>query len=162
MFYSESDFNLESNIGLDYISQDINQNVLVFQVDRNKTLSYDLYGESVDSESIMYKEPIEINVLLLLDSSINKSYDKNQNLGRYLQVGNLRFHVYEKTLKDKNVDISYGDYIGLQVTPDQMEYFVVVNDGRVNFDNKHSMYGFRKLYRTVDCVSVDKNEFNGV
>jgi hypothetical protein len=161
-FYSENDYNFETQIGLDYISQDMNQSVFVFQVDRDKTEVLDLYGESVGENSISYKEPVEINVVFKLDAATNKSYDKSQNLARYLQVGNLTFHVYEKTLKDNKIDISYGDYIGIQITPDQMEYFVVTNDGRVNFDNKHMMYGFKSFYRTILCSTVDKSEFNGI
>lgn len=162
MFYSEDDFNFESEIGLDYITQDMNQTVLVFQVDRAKSSTIDIYGESVGEDSISYKDPVEINVVLKLDTATNKSYDKAQNVGRYLQVGNISFGVYSKTLSDNKIDISYGDYIGVQVTPDQMEYFVVTNDGRVNFDNAHSMFGFRNYYRTIMCSTVDKSEFKGV
>lgn len=162
MFYSEADVNFETQIGLDYISQDNNQTVLVFQVDRTKTQTDDLYGESEDSTSISYKTPVEINVVLLLDEAANKSYDKNQGLGRYLLTGNLIFHVYEKTLKDNKIDIMFGDFIGLQITEEQMEYFEVTNDGRINFDNKHSMYGRKPFYRTVRCTPVDKNIFNGI
>lgn len=162
MFYSDNDYNFETKIGLDYISQDINQTVLVFQIDRNKTSTIDIYEESVDEESISYKEPVEINVVLSLDGAVNKTYDKAQNLARYLQLGNLKFGVYTKTLEENKIDISYGDYIGFQVTPEQMEYFVVTNDGRINFDNAHSMYGFLGFYRTIEAVPVDKNEFKGV
>lgn len=162
LFYSDEDYNFETELGLDYISQDINQSILIFQVDRLKTQTFDLYGESIDEKSISYKEPVEINVILNLESAVNKSYDKTQNLARYLQVGNLKFHVYEKTLIDNKIDISYGDYIGIQVTPDQMEYFVVSNDGRINFDNKHKMYGRKSFYRSIEAVSVDRNEFSGI
>lgn len=162
IFYSEKDYQFETQIGLDYISQDMNQTVTVFQVDRLKTSTVNLYGESIDEDSISYKEPVEINVIYLLDGAVNKSYDKTQNIARYLQVGNLSFNVYEKTLKDNKIDISYGDYIGLQVTDEQMEYFVVTNDGRINFDNKHMMYGFLPYFRTISCASADKNEFKGV
>lgn len=162
MFYSDADYQFETDIGIEYISQDMNQSVMVFQVDRERTSVFDIYGESVDGESILYKEPVEINVVFRIDEAVNKTYDKTQNLARYLQTGNLVFNVYEKTLKDNKIDISYGDYIGVQVTSDQMEYFVVTNDGRVNFDNKHLMYGFKSFYRTVNCTPVDKNEFSGI
>lgn len=161
MFYSDSDFNFEQEIGMDYISQDINQTVLLFQVDRGKTKT-NFYGETVDEGDVSYNEPVELNVLYRLDKAQNKSYDKGQNLARYLQTGNLEFRVYEKTLTDNNVDIKYGDYIGLQVNPDYMIYFVVNNDGKVNYDNMHTMYGTRAFYRTVSCVPVDKSEFNGI
>lgn len=162
LFYSDEDYNFETEIGMDYISQDTNQSVLVFQVDRAKSSIIDIYDEYVDEKSISYKEPVKINVIFNIENATNKSYDKTQNLARYLQVGNLTFHVYEKTLKENNIDISYGDYIGVQVTADQMEYFVVSNDGRVNFDNKHMMYGKKAFYRSISCVSVDKNEFSGI
>lgn len=162
MFYSDKDADFEIQIGEDYVKQDMNQSVMVFQIDRNKTATLDLYGESVDETSISYKDPVEINVVLLLAEAVNKSYDKTQGLARYLLTGNLNFGVYEKTLKENKIDISFGDYIGLQVTPDQMEYFVVTNDGRINFDNKHTMYGTKSYFRSIFCSPCDKNEFNGV
>ena len=42
-----------------------------------------------------------------------------------------------------------------------MEYFSIVNDGRNNYDNEHSMYGYQSFYRTVIAVPVDPAEFNG-
>ena len=75
--------------------------------------------------------------------------------------GNLSFNVYEKTLIENKIDITYGDYIGVQIKEDQMEYFEVVNDGRVNFDNLHTLYGLKSYFRTVICTPVDKNIFNG-
>ena len=161
-FYSECDYNLDTQIGIEYLNHDCNQTVMVFQVDRNKTITYDIYGETSDDTSISYKEPVEINVVLNLSQAVNKTYDKNQNLGRYLIPGNLIFGVYEKTLKDNNIDISYGDFIGYQVNENQIEYFEVTNDGRVNFDNKHTMFGYKTFYRTIEATPVDKNTFNGI
>lgn len=162
MFYSETDFRFEERIGLDYVSQDMNQSVLVFQIDRQKSKPLDIYGEVESEDDISYKEPVEIPVVLNLEGAKNKSYNKNQGTARYLLVGNLDFGVYEETLKMNNIDIKVGDYIGYQVTSDQMEYFVVVNDGRINFDNKHTMYGTEPFWRTVTCVPADKNEFKGI
>lgn len=161
MFYSDADFELEQEIGMDYIEQDINQTIVLFRVDR-KSMRVNLYGETIEDDDVAYKEPVELNVLFSLSESTNKTYEKGQNLGRYMQAGNLRFTIYEKTLSDNDVDISYGDYVGLQVNPDTMIYFVVSNDGKINYDNKHTMYGTRAFYRTIDCVSVDKTEFNGI
>ena len=35
-----------------------------------------------------------------------------------------------------------------------MEYFIVTNDGRVNYDNKHTMMGITPYYRNVECSVV--------
>lgn len=160
LFYSEKDFELDIRLGIDYVSNDMNQTVFVFQIDRNKNVVDNLYGESLD-DSIPYKDPIEINVIFNIEESNNKSYDKSQGLARYLMSGNLSFNVYEKTLIENKIDITYGDYIGVQIKEDQMEYFEVVNDGRVNFDNLHTLYGLKSYFRTVICAPVDKNIFNG-
>jgi len=148
-------------VGLNYVSQDMSQTVYLYKVNRTKTQTVNLYGETEDDSSIVYDEPIELNVVFKIDEAKNKTYDKTQGVARYLQVGNLTFNVYEKTLRDKNVDIINGDYIGVQVTEDQMEFFVVSNDGKVNFDNKHYMRGYKTFYRTINCVTADKNEFDG-
>lgn len=159
IFFSDSDYEFESDIGLDYISQDMGQSVILYAVDRNKSLTTNIYGEAIDEKSISYKEPVELNVVLEIDKAVNKTYDKSQNLGVYSQIGNLTFHVYLKTLKQKNVDIIYGDYVGVQLDSDKMEYFVVTNDGRTDFDNAHTMYGTKQFYRTITCTPTDKNEF---
>ncbi len=161
LFYSEEDFLFDQEIAMDYISQDINQTILLFRVDRIKTNVDDIYGETT-SDGVVYKDPIELNVMYLIEGSKNKAHDTKQSLARYQQIGNLKITVFEKTLMDNNVDISYGDYVGVQVTPDQMEYFVVSNDGKINFDNKHTLFGYKTLYRSVECVPVDKSEFNGI
>lgn len=145
MFYSEDDFKFEEEIGLNYISQDMNQVILLFQIDRLRSKTLDIYGETENEEDIAYHEPIELNAVVTLEKSDLKAYDRNKGVARYKQIGNLKVGIYNKTLEDNKIDIKDGDYIGYQVTPDQLEYFVVANDGRVNFDNAHSMYGTRPL-----------------
>ena len=51
--------------------------------------------------------------------------------GYYVKVGRLEFQIMEKELEENQCDIKRGDYIGLQVTPEHMEYFIVTDDGRV-------------------------------
>lgn len=160
LFYSESDYQLESQMALDYIEQDVNQYITLFRVDRSKTNVDEIYGE-ISKDDVVYKEPIELNVLYKIETSENKTYDKSQNLARYSLVGNLSFTVFVKTLEDVGVDITYGDYIGVQISDSNMEYFSVSDDGKLNFDNAHSLYGYKQLTRTIKAVPVDKNEFNG-
>jgi hypothetical protein len=160
LFYSESDYDLESQIFSDYIEQDVNQYITLYMVDRTKTNVDEIYGE-VSKDDIIYKEPVELCVLYKIDEPVNKTYDKTQNLARYSLVGNLTITVMIKTLQEQNVDITYGDYIGVRLADDHVEYFCVTDDGKMNFDNKHTLYGYKQLARTVQAVPVDKNEFNG-
>ena len=65
------------------------------------------------------------------------------------------------TLEENECDIKRGDYIGIQVTPEHMEFFAVVDDGRINYANNLSYYGVKPYYRRITAAPVDKNEFNG-
>lgn len=161
LFYSEKDFLFDQTIGLDFVKQDINQTVLLYKVDRQKTVVDELYGET-SSDGVIYKEPVELNVIYFIDSPKNIAHDKKQNVLNYQQIGNLTITVYLKTLEENDIDIDYGDYVGVQVSYDKMEYFTVTNDGRMNMDNKHTRFGYKQLYRTISCVPVDKSEFKGI
>ena len=35
----------------------------------------------------------------------------------------------------------------------------VINDGVKNYDNKHTLMGYKGAYRTITCAPVDYNEF---
>ena len=76
-----------------------------------------------------------------------------------MKTGKLTVGVYQETLDELNVDIKKGDYIGIQISPEHMEFFVVNNDGRNNYDNSHTLWGTVPLYRTVQCSPIDSSEF---
>ena len=70
------------------------------------------------------------------------------------KLGQLDFIIYTKELEENDCDIKRGDYIGLQVTPEHMEYFIVTDDGRVNYDNEHTLWGTVPFYRSIKCAVV--------
>ena len=85
------------------------------------------------------------------------SYDSSNNStegvkGYYVKVGQLTFSIFEKELEENGCDIKRGDYIGIQVTPEHMEFFVVTDDGRVNYDNRHTLWGTVPYYRSITCA----------
>ena len=59
-----------------------------------------------------------------------------------------------KELEANDCDIKRGDYIGVQVTPEHMEFFIVTDDGRVNFDNRHTLWGTKPYFRSISCTVV--------
>lgn len=161
LFYSPESFNYELMIGKNYIEQDVNQIVVLYEVDLENTNRDAIYNE-VAKDEIRFKTPKEIHVLYDLGEADLRAYKNKQNVGGYKKVGKLDFGVYQATLDELGCDIKRGDYIGLPVTPTHMEYFTVVDDGKINYDNKHTMYGTVPFYRSVQCAPVDHNEFNGV
>jgi hypothetical protein len=91
----------------------------------------------------------------------NKSYNSNGS-ARYIQDGQLTFGIYDAQLSELDTEINYGDYIGYPVTETDIRYFSVSNDGIKNFDNKHTIMGYKGAFRTIVCAPVDASEFRGV
>ena len=157
-FTSEEVVNLQLAIGMEYVNKILNQTVILYEVDRDKTKMDDIYEEA-NFENIVFKTPIELNVMYKLDEHELKTYDTRGIKAYYAKVGKLTFQIYQKELDENNCDIKRGDYIGIQVTPEHMEYFIVADDGRVNYDNKHTMWGTMPYYRSIVCSTVsDKTE----
>lgn len=158
LFYSEEDFAFEREIGKNYIEQDMNQTVVLYQVDLDKTNADALYGET-KANQVVYKAPVEIHCVYEISEPELKSYDKTKNLGTYMKTGKLTIGVYQETLDELGVDIKKGDYIGVQISQTHMEYFTVSNDGRNNYDNAHTLFGIEPLFRTIEGYQIDKSEF---
>lgn len=158
LFYDAESFALEREIGKNYIEQDMGQTVVLYQVDASKTQTDAVYGET-EPGSIIYKTPVEIPCVYKIEDAELKSYDKDKQLGTYNKIGKLTIGVYEETLSELGVDINKGDYIGINVTPEHMEFWVVVNDKKCNYDNAHTLWGTIPLYYTIQAAPVDASEF---
>ena len=159
LFYSEDDFAFEREVGKNYVEQDMNQTVVLYQVDLDKTNPDALYGET-QANQVVYKAPVEIHCVYEISEPELKSYDKTKNLGTYMKTGKLTIGVYQETLDELGVDIKKGDYIGVQISQTHMEYFTVFNDGRNNYDNAHTLFGVEPLFRTIEGYQIDKSEFS--
>ena len=152
-FTSPETINFQIGIGMEYVNKILNQTVILYEVDREKTKVNDIYNEA-KFEDLVFKTPIELNVMYKLDKGELKTYDSDVVKGYYVKVGKLTFSIFEKELEENDCDIKRGDYIGLQVTPEHMEYFIVADDGRVNYDNAHTLYGTVPYYRSIVCTVV--------
>ena len=152
-FTSPETINFQIGIGMEYVNKILNQTVILYEVDREKTKINDIYNEA-KFEDLVFKTPIELNVMYKLDKGELKTYDSDVVKGYYVKVGKLTFTIFEKELEENDCDIKRGDYIGLQVTPEHMEYFIVADDGRVNYDNAHTLYGTVPYYRSIVCTVV--------
>jgi len=158
-FFSNEDFNLEISMGREAIEGDGNFVLILYRVDRNMTASDSVYNEA-PKDGIRYLPPVELRVIPILSEPENKSYS-NGHL-RYLQDGQLTFGIYDAQLAELDVELNYGDYIGYPVTENEIRFFSVVNDGVKNFDNKHTIMGYKGAFRSVVCAPVDGNEFNSL
>lgn len=153
MFYSEEDFLFETELGKNYLEEDVNQTVILYQVDLEKSNLDTLYNEA-KKESLVFKTPVELHVLYEIEEPQLLNYEKTKNLGTYVKGGKLKFGVFQSTLDELECDIKIGDYIGVAVSNEHIEKYVVVNDGRNNYDNKHMTFGYKAAYRSIECAPV--------
>lgn len=157
-FYDYLDFGLENEMAREFVEGDLNFTVILFRVDRLKSQTDDTYGEP-DVEEIKFHPPIELKVRPMLEESESKDY--SEGYFRYEEYGNLTFTIFEDQLIELGVDISYGDYIGYPDREDNIKYFTVINDGKINTDNTKTRVGYKTYYRKIVCTVADVDEFNG-
>ena len=160
-FFCDEEFDLENEFAMEYLEQDANQTVILYQVDYENTKVDEIYKEA-KKDAIRFKTPIEIPVVYEISDAELKSYNSKLQKGIYAQTGKLTFSVLLSTLEEYGCDISRGDYIGIQIDTEHREYFTVVDDGRVNMtSNKFTLFGTKPYARTIQCASIDASEFNG-
>jgi hypothetical protein len=158
-FFSNEDFDLQIQMGQEYLHGDLNMKLVIYRVDRAKTEKDDVYAE-VGKDEIKYFPPIEVNALVKIEEPKNSSY--KSGMLRYLEPGNMVFQVYLKHLDELGIDIRYGDYVGYPESEGRLRYYTVTNDGKVTSDNKHNYFGYKPYYRTITCTPVQESEFRGI
>jgi hypothetical protein len=158
-FFSKDDFDINIEMGQEYLHGDLNMKLVLYRVDRSKTDIDEVYAE-VGKDGIKFFPAVEFNALVKIEEPKNATY--NNGLVRYLEPGNLIVSVYIKHLNELNIDIRYGDFIGYSDTEDTLRYYTVTNDGRVTSDNKHKMFGYKPHYRTIVCAPTQETEFRGI
>lgn len=161
MFFSKESYDFEVNLAREYMEMDMNQTIILYQVDLQRTQVNDVYKES-DKGEIVFKTPVEVTCIYEITDSESRAYDKTKSKSVYVKPGTLKFRVLNCELEELGVDIRRGDYIGVQIDEDTMIYFVVNNDGKVNsFANSKTVYGFKPWYRECEANYVDETEFSG-
>ena len=158
-FFGENDFDLDISMGEEWLVGDMNFTCVLYRIDRYKTKTDDVYGETV-SDGIKFLPPVEFNAFVQVSAPETKLLGSTRV--DQMEPGNIRISVYQKTLDNLNIDINFGDYIGYYETETLVRYYTVNNDGRVVSDNKHTYAGYKPFYRTISASPVGPNEFRGL
>jgi hypothetical protein len=160
LFFDANLFSMFEAIGLDYLDSWVGQKVILYQVDRIKTNVDDLYGET-EPDTIKYSTPTALPCRYEIKQTTNESYLRDNKSARYKQSGNIEVYLYDKTLKDYGVDVKYGDLLGVAIDEDTIHYFEISDDGKRNFANTETMFGYKRLWRKIVGVEIDTNVFQG-
>ena len=158
-FFSEQDFDLDISMGDEWLGGDMNFTLVLYRVDRQRTVNDDVYGETLQ-DGIQFFPPVEFKGYVQIEQPTNIDYGSSKL--SQTEPGNLKVGVYQKELDSLGVEISYGDYIGYYETETRVRYYSVVNDGRVFSDTKHTYGGYKPFYRSIIASPVNDNEFRGI
>ena len=158
-FFGAEDFELDIAMGREWLEGDMNFRLVLYRVDKQKTKTDDVYGETVE-DGIKFHPPVEFRGYVQVEQPENQNY--GQSSMSQMEPGNLKVGVYQDTLDDLDIEIEYGDYIRYYETESRVRYYSVVNDGRVVSDNKHTYGGFKPFYRSIIASPVNDNEFRGL
>ena len=158
-FFGDDDYNLDISMGQEWLNGDMNFTLVLYKVDRYKTLTDDVYGESV-KDGIKFHPPIEFKGLVKIVAPENKNLGTSKL--NQMEPGNLTVSVYQQHLDELGIDIEFGDYIAYYETETRVRYYTVVNDGRVVSDNKHTYAGYKPFYKTIIAAIVTDDEFRGL
>jgi hypothetical protein len=158
-FFSEEDFNLDIEMGEEWLHGDMNFTLVLYRVDKQATDVDSVYGETLE-DGVRFLSPVEFKGYVQIEAPTNSDYG-NSKLSQ-MEPGNLKVGVYQSQLDQLAIDIEYGDYIGYYESEDKVRYYSVVNDGRVYTDNKHTYGGYKRFYRSIIAAPVNENEFKGI
>jgi hypothetical protein len=157
-FFGNDDFNLDVELGMEYLDGDLNMSVVLYRIDRKKTKKDDVYGEA-PKDGIVFMSPVELKGFVQISESSLKQLGNSKVEQK--EPGNMKFSFYEKQLTDLKVELLKGDYLGYYINENKVRYYSVIDDGIVNMDNKHTYGGYKPFYRTVMATFVNKDEFKG-
>ena len=162
LFYSEESYQFDLDLATDYLAQDLNQTIVLYEVDLNKTNLDSIYNET-KKNSLVFKTPVELHCTYNIEPGEVRSYDKSKNMGIYVKQGKITINIFQHELDAAHADIKIGDYIGVNVNGDSasMLYFCVNDDGRNNFENKKSVFGYKNPWRKIiaAATTLENTEF---
>ena len=70
-FFGEEDFNLDIEMGMEYLGGDLNMSVVLYRIDRKKTKKDDIYGEA-PKDGIVFMPPVELKGVVQITESTLK------------------------------------------------------------------------------------------
>ena len=74
-FFSNEDFDLNVQIGEEYLHGDLNMKLILYRVDSDSTDTDAVYAE-VGKDQIKFYPPVEFNALVRVESPKNNNYKK--------------------------------------------------------------------------------------
>lgn len=72
-FFSEQDFDLDISMGDEWLGGDMNFTLVLYRVDRQRTVNDDVYGEALE-DGIQFLAPVEFKGYVQIEQPANADY----------------------------------------------------------------------------------------
>ena len=92
-FFGDEDFNLDVSMGSEWLEGDMNFTLVLYRVDKIKTKTDDVYGETV-TDGIKFLPPVEFKGYVQVMGPENK-FLGNSKINQ-VEPGNLKVSVYQR------------------------------------------------------------------
>jgi hypothetical protein len=149
--YTQNDFEYDIMMGREFWSVDSNFKLTLYRVDIVKSKTHEIYG-SVYKDDKKFLTPIELTITLTIGNITNNFLSQTGIVNETFE--NFRFGVYLQELEEKNCQIKRGDYV--KYNDGKIDrYFEVTSIS--NIDTNNTAYGFKPLYKMVECIYVKKD-----
>ena len=99
----------------------------------------------------------DLNMIVVLYSV---DIEKTDTDDVYKEVNSQDIRFFPPIELQVNLEIVPGD--NQTYNANSMKFWTVVNDGKIFSDNEHTVFGYKGATRTVECTTVDPNEFEGI
>ena len=99
-FFGGEDFDLDIAMGREWLEGDMNFTLVLYKVDRQKTKTDDVYGETVE-DGIKFHPPVEFRGYVQIEQPENQDY--GQSHMSQMEPGNLKVGVYQDSLDELGI-----------------------------------------------------------
>ena len=141
--------------GRHYLKTDSPFYVNYYKINQLTSKVDDLYGESKPSDKKFFT-PIKLNVMVDIEEDQFK-FLSDTGIGRD-DVGNLTFGVFVEELKEKQLEITLGDFVSFNMSGERERFFEISKADYVADSSSKSIGGFRSGYwKKIEAVPVKED-----
>lgn len=151
LFMTDESFDLDIMYGRNFLKTDNVQWVILHRINLLETKTHKLYGQAKPGDK-SFMTPVKIFVMITIDDGEQFFYGDVEGGITRDHGGDLRFGVYLKELKEKNVDINRGDIIEYNMSGDNPRYYEVESANMVTDVTSQTIGGFKAYWKRITAI----------
>jgi len=152
-FISEREYTTYLGYMQEYLENYTNQNIAFYKANQKRTSKNDAFNEA-ELTNLDYDDPIMIPCFVKIESKNNQTYGNNES-AKYEEYGNISVYILEQTIKELNLNFSYGDLIGYEIKNNYV-FFELIDADVKNVSNDRTFGAYQSAFRII--IGTPTNE----